>query len=449
MTWTTVTLQVTTPLFNGGADPGGAGGFRPEREAGLRVASVRGAMRFWFRALAGTVVGPDLDLLGRLERRVFGGVGAKAGKTVPSPLILRLSEPPALSSEPVPAFLAAPDGRWIGYLLGLGLMKLERGKPRLTRPFLPPGPAPVELKMRFRHAVGGTNEIVQAVEALAFASLWLVCTYGGIGARTRRGFGGMRITEVAGDVPPPWRNAWLRTPDPAFYRPADWLWPWGKLVFEAFEKHLRTLIAGEKWEGGPVDGWAEPPPYPVLSRKYSPAAVVKPTRTRPEFGSWEKALGYGGKQLRLFRANRPFEESERSQGRVRTAEWDEVIHGDLADFPLGALGLPVGFHDKLRDHKFMVNAEGTQDGGGELRRASPLWLRPVGADSSWQLFTFAFRTSFLPDQVKVRLLPDEKARHDGHTADDLFVEQADVDRLTTQWIAVMRSGGNFVTTIRD
>jgi CRISPR/Cas system CMR-associated protein Cmr1 (group 7 of RAMP superfamily) len=47
MTWTTLTLQVTTPLFNGGADPDGSAGFRPEREAGVRVASIRGAMRFW------------------------------------------------------------------------------------------------------------------------------------------------------------------------------------------------------------------------------------------------------------------------------------------------------------------------------------------------------------------------------------------------------------------
>ena len=55
MAWTTLTLQVTTPLFNGGADPDGAAGFRPDQESGIRVASIRGAMRFWFRALAGCI----------------------------------------------------------------------------------------------------------------------------------------------------------------------------------------------------------------------------------------------------------------------------------------------------------------------------------------------------------------------------------------------------------
>lgn len=40
------TLKVLTPMFMGGADPEGA----PE----LRAASIRGAMRFWFRAIAVT-----------------------------------------------------------------------------------------------------------------------------------------------------------------------------------------------------------------------------------------------------------------------------------------------------------------------------------------------------------------------------------------------------------
>ena len=70
--WITLTLEVTTPLFNGGADPDGTAGFRPAAEAGVRVASLRGAMRYWFRALAGTIAGPDLALLARMEEAVFG-----------------------------------------------------------------------------------------------------------------------------------------------------------------------------------------------------------------------------------------------------------------------------------------------------------------------------------------------------------------------------------------
>src|SRR5580692_708432 len=130
MTWTTLTLQVTTPLFNGGADPDGSAGFRPDPEAGIRVASVRGAMRFWFRALAGVLTGPDLPLLAALERRVFGGASddrQDAGSAA-SPVLLRIPRQPAvvpasgphsfLPSANIPLSARRRDrSRWLLYLM--------------------------------------------------------------------------------------------------------------------------------------------------------------------------------------------------------------------------------------------------------------------------------------------------------------------------------------------
>jgi CRISPR-associated protein Cmr1 len=186
---------------------------------------------------------------------------------------------------------------------------------------------------------------------------------------------------------------------------------------------------------GAPDTWSEPPHYPVLSRSYSPAVLA-----RKQFSSWQEALAYGGKQLRLFRANRPGNEERRKQARVRTAEWDDVVNGDSADFPLGALGLPVGYHEKQTDRKFTVNAVIPREPEPEeLRRASPLWIRPVGSGDSWRLLTFAFRTRFLPDAAQIYLLPDEEL----NTGPD------DVARLTAQWMETMRTGGVFTRIIRN
>lgn len=44
-------LQVITPLFLSGAQ---------QKEAELRPPSIRGALRFWFRAMMGGVVGGDV-----------------------------------------------------------------------------------------------------------------------------------------------------------------------------------------------------------------------------------------------------------------------------------------------------------------------------------------------------------------------------------------------------
>ncbi len=446
MSWMTLTLQVTTPLFNGGADPDGSAGFRPDREPGIRPASIRGAMRFWFRALAGTLTGPDLRLLAALERRVFGGISDQRGEdaAVPSPLVLRLPDPPGTTLDA--SFLS--DWRSIGYVLGLGLMKPERGGARLLRPYVPPGGDPFELKIRFAHDPKASAEVRQAIEALAFASLWLTCAYGGLGARIRRGFGGLRIVGASGELPRPWSPRAVLTPGLELYERADWLWP--STMLGVFERHLRALIGAEQHgTSGELesDRWTEPPPFPVLSAKYSPATLAK-----AEFGSWGETLDYAGRQLRLFRANRPREQTDRSKGRVRTAEWDDVINGDSADFPLGALGLPVGYHDKRDDHTFVVNAvipRGRER--EESRRASPLWLRPVSSGDSWRLFTFAFRTRFLPadGDMHVYLLPDPQARRDGRQEDELYVDQGDVEHLTAQWITAMRHGHDFATVIRD
>jgi CRISPR/Cas system CMR-associated protein Cmr1 (group 7 of RAMP superfamily) len=400
MAWTTLTLRVTTPLFNSGAD---------SADAGVRVASIRGAMRFWFRALAGTVAGPDLKLLAALERRVFGDAGNS------SPVQMRIPSPPRATRDV--SFLQGRDGRWIGYLLGLGLMK--PGALRLERPCVPPGGDPFELMIRFRHVRDTDNAAREAIETLAFASLWLTCTFGGIGARTRRGLGGIRIVSAP--------ESWMLTPDLAFYERTRFVWP-RESDLGRLEAHLRLLA-------GITSGWNGLPEYPVLSRTYSPAAIVA-----RQFRTWEEALGYGGNQLRLFRANEPADdEQSRRKARVRTAEWADVINSDSAEFPLGALGLPVSFHDKKTDKTSVVNAVGA---GGELRRASPLWLRAVGAGNSWRLFTFVMRSRFLPDGVRTYIMPGE--------ADDaeVFVEQEWVDDLTGQWLDAMRAGETFVRKAR-
>lgn len=84
MSWITLRLRVTTPLFNGHDDES------------LRVSSLRGAMRYWFRALAGTKVGPSIRTLRRLEDEVFGST------TNPSPVRMRLGKLPKPAG--IPAF---------------------------------------------------------------------------------------------------------------------------------------------------------------------------------------------------------------------------------------------------------------------------------------------------------------------------------------------------------
>jgi CRISPR-associated protein Cmr1 len=105
----------------------------------------------------------------------------------------------------------------------------------------------------------------------------------------------------------------------------------------------------------------------------------------------------------------------------KTPEWSDVVWGDDDRFPLGALGLPVNYKDG-----YAVNAEHR---GEQLRRASPLWLRPVGDATGWRLLSFAFLGAFLPgpDAPSVRLRGRTNAR-------TLRVSDDDVALLADAWI---------------
>jgi CRISPR-associated protein Cmr1 len=397
-------------------------------------------MRFWFRALAGSVAGPDqLAVLAKAERAVFGGIPDQRDKdeaAVSSPLILRLPDPPRQVADD--SFLSEGNRAGLRYLLGLGLMKPRKGGADLVRSYVPPGEE-FQLKVGFRHGKEVRAEVREAVETLAFASLWLMSAYGGLGARTRRGLGGVRITDVSGSLPGSWKAESLITPGLGFYERATWLLPLPAGVSGVFNQHFPALMGGGvNVPRGPLGDWEQPPPFPVIAKKYVPAALSKES-----FRSWEETLSYAGRQWRLFRANRPENDLDARNGlRVRTAEWDDVIHGDQAGFPLGALGLPVGFQDKESGEKFEVNAAVPKEPKPDepLRRASPMWLRAVGSGQSWRLFSFAFQSRFLPGEndAKVYLFPD----------DELTIGQDHVAGLTGQWLAAQRDGRNFARVIR-
>jgi hypothetical protein len=433
MAWTTLTLQVTTPLFNGGADADGSQGFRPDDEAGVRPASIRGAMRFWFRALAGSLTGPDLKLLAALERRVFGGIADEAStgkRPTPSPVLLRIPGQPALMLPAgrhsfLPPQRSRDDSRWIVYLMGQGLGDL--GQCAVKRPYVAPGQV-FDLKVGFRHATAEDASARTAIEGLALASLWLTCAYGGVGARTRRGFGGLRIVEADGVRPGPWQdgNA-LLTPGLDHYEQMSALWPHGALG--SCMRYVSQLSGGQAFDSR--GAWAgEPPAFPVLSKTHTKAA----TSGGEPFLSWADTLIHAGQQFRHLRASKPNTRPDANyQPRIETPQWADVVHGSSSHFSLGALGLPIVFRDG-----YIVNVDRRDE--RPMRRASPLWMRPVGDGDRWRLLSYAFHGEFLPG-------PDGPGVHLWHRnaqGKALHVDAADVTGLTSRWIDGLGADNSFI-----
>ena len=371
--------EVTTPLFNGGADPDGNAGFRPDEEAGVRVASIRGAMRFWFRALAGTVAGPDLRLLAGLERHVFGDAGN------PSPLS---DAPPAATPDRAHGDTGLPRGRdgqvdWLPARPGND--QVRPGYPPVSaHPLVCQRGQKFDVKLRF------PRDDIGAVPALR--ALRLCCMYGGFGREPGAASAACGSSMSTGR---------LLNPGPgARSRAGDWLTLPGYVRCTSAGElaRCREVLKGMRRQvladlGSPVSSqqefdndWSSLPPYPVLS----PARSVVGLSGGEPFENWELRLARG-EQFRHFRA--PEDNNSRDaryQPKIETPEWKEVVHGGSDHFKVGALGLPVVYKDG-----YVVNVDRRSRRDAEkLRRALPLWLRAVGAGDDGGPSSFAFLGQF-------------------------------------------------------
>lgn len=149
-----VKLETVTPLFLAGADPRGA----PE----LRAASVRGALRYWLRALLGGVIGDqNWDALRKAEAAVWGST-----KTGASPVVVRMYG--KLRSDYYQPLLHNP-------------------KKKFTFRGISPGQT-LCLELSPRPPYREVSSFVLSVTVL-----WLLL--GGLGKRSRRGFGTLQFPE--------------------------------------------------------------------------------------------------------------------------------------------------------------------------------------------------------------------------------------------------------------
>ncbi len=165
MTWETYDLELLTWTFTSGAD---------QTKAEIRVPSIRGEVRWWFRALGGTP---------QEERTIFGGVHQDSPTA--SSVAFRLRQPIASSKAVNTDDLQIKMGQPLSYLLFPLRPIPNRSDQR--RGLISPGTpqSRFQLQVRFRRSVspGLERRFRSAVEA------WILL--GGLGSRNRRGMGSL------------------------------------------------------------------------------------------------------------------------------------------------------------------------------------------------------------------------------------------------------------------
>ena len=170
------TYRVVTPMFCAGADPG---------NAELRMPSFKGVLRFWWRALAWSRLDGALEKIQQEEDTLFGSTAS--GQSL---LSMRLAQSDRRKNILGKNLSVGQGARYLGY----GVM--ESGSDDERECLLPP----LHFTVRLRGCDLDNEQLTSLQSALIALG-----TIGGMGARSRKGFGSLVIKSLRVDSKERWR----------------------------------------------------------------------------------------------------------------------------------------------------------------------------------------------------------------------------------------------------
>lgn len=345
----TRSYELITPLFGGGAKPG-----RADSDLVIRGSGIRGQLRFWWRACRGGQFGGDLWRMREAESRLWG---AASTSDSPRPSQVDVVVNVTHRGEPLYAFRLEQRERGVAVRAdntvapSYAAFPLQPKDEDMRRDGMNTTIHPVVGRVMFDLILTFPENERDEIEA----ALWAWETFGGVGGRTRRGFGALRLTAIDGSsVGAP------RAQDVASF------------IARGLHKHV---VDGE-WPNG----------VPHLAR--GPQVVVTQGFRDPR-AAWDHLV----QRLKAFRQQRNAGAEPRRPGRSRWSEPDEIRRltnrscprhatplSRVRKFPRAAFGLPVVFH--FKDEAAGDPRTTTLQGGAEgcERLASPLILRPVACE---------------------------------------------------------------------
>jgi CRISPR-associated protein Cmr1 len=371
-------VELVTPCFLGGAS--GA--------AEWRAASIRGQLRWWFRALAGAACAGSLEAARQAETAIFGSTERASALRVRAwpPTV-----PPAGAQQPFPggrkmssAQLAARAGVAAD---SATLTRLRLAGNDVANPvhYLAYGPVVQGTAERSFFGAGATARFellwlpgtaAGADRQLFSRALWAWLACGGIGSRSRRGLGslGLAPAQVRNGTPaPPAANGPAPSAPGTTARPAPdgvsgVFDAAGPTTLEALRRGARELLALGRT-------------YAQLPRwtHFSSGSRILVAR-QPE-ASWDAALEALGSWMVVFRRRygAPTDARVTPDGPLRDRDYAWAAPGgarhreavpDRAGF-----GLPLPFNPKAGGETVIWRRTGPgSPAAGDARRASPLLL---------------------------------------------------------------------------
>ncbi len=352
--------RLITPLYGGGVTPGEA-----DPVTVVRATEIRGHLRFWWRATRGGQFGNDPKAMKIKEDEIWGKAHTKEKKgniekeqeqnegdtcrqTVQIEVTLthRGESKKSFYLQRNPKGNLVPKGNDIPDYAAFPLRPPQEDLRRKTQKQIEEEIKSVRHYVQFTLKITFSRTHSDDVQA----ALWAWETFGGIGARTRRGFGALRLLTV---------NSKKNDDLPSSNQRAD--------VRRWVNEHLEKFVVAGTW----------PNDVPHLEQKLFFELAYPATNT---FYPWRQLIA----QYTNFRQSR-------TKGRTGRSNWPEAeaireLTGKRQyqslnhpqKFPRAAFGLPILFHFKDEGDPKDTTLQGANK--EHERLASPLILRPLACN---------------------------------------------------------------------
>lgn len=327
--------KLITPLFGGGVEPNHA-----DPITVVRGTEVRGQLRFWWRATRGGQFDGSLEEVRQREEKIWGSAALK-GKPGPSEVIIHVE----ILNKGKPFQAVDRKDEPVRNIGDVKSIDSYAAFPLRADTSNPPVLQDVEFKLTVYYPLKWKQEIE--------AALWAWETFGGLGARTRRGFGALQLLSVEDK--------------PVKLLDKDQVQSW-------VARGLKTHVVSGCW----------PESVPHLTQEV--LFVLTPTHGKATpIDAWRYLID----GLRMFRQSRHPDRNGRLYGRSKWPEADEIrrLTGTASPghkpahpvhkFPRGQFGLPIIFQFKDSDEKKGDPGQTQLQGVAHDRFASRLILRPL------------------------------------------------------------------------
>lgn len=346
--WTKTTrhYKVITPLWGGGVEAN-----VNDPITLIRGSSIRGHLRFWWRAMRGNSNGSTVAEMREKENSIWGSTKKPSQVKIAVNVTNKGTrfQPESILPRSHPRYTEISDVGDMNSKDAYVTFPL-----RLSREDLRAGiqPATLTENVQFEIELEYPDSLMEEVNA----ALWAWQTFGGIGARTRRGMGAIECIQVDGSPQQPKSGVEFQ-----------------RSISENLQK------------------WIEDGDYPAGVPHLSKQLHHKLTSRQNDITGLQALRNIVG-QYKNFRQSRP--DSRRDPRHPGPSHWPEpdlikacfpgrtfrhpILHRVHGKAPRAVFGLPLIIHFKEYDGGLQDPEETTIQGVGDIDRlASPLIIRPV------------------------------------------------------------------------